>query len=238
VSVFALLALVFGVLSFLVYLTLWFTFISVLGIIFALCGVVSIYRSEGTLIGMFLARFGLCLSVVSLVSVSVFWVCYDYNLRYEANQFFGTWFKLVNQEDNIKNIPQLRTFLHPYWERQDVNAPEVWWKKQYENKYLHREIHGFIDNKTVRALLVLGGQMKIDLYKTDDVTISNEEQRVTNTYSVTYNDKHDNNSQKTFFVQISAKKTIQPKSQNHNKRVGWELESMPKFILPKEFSTK
>ncbi|MDR1923196.1 MAG: hypothetical protein LBQ66_02385, partial [Planctomycetaceae bacterium] len=39
VSVFALLALVFGVLSFLVYLTLWFTFISVLGIIFALCGV-------------------------------------------------------------------------------------------------------------------------------------------------------------------------------------------------------
>ncbi|MDR1479033.1 MAG: hypothetical protein LBJ00_08825 [Planctomycetaceae bacterium] len=233
-SVISLIAFLLGLASFLVFFTLWFTFICVLGVIFAVIGVVLIHRSEGTLTGLLFARLGLCLSTISFVGVSFFWVSYDYNLRYEADQFFNAWFKLFAQENNIENFPHIKTALSPYWERSDVENPETWWKKQYENKYLHRDIHSAADNKLLRTMLALGGDMKITFYKTLSVSISSEEERVTNIYTITFNDKNDNNTTKSFFIKINGeRKTHIDNSLNQKKRLtGWALSTLPEFIAP------
>ncbi|MDR1483741.1 MAG: hypothetical protein LBT09_02840 [Planctomycetaceae bacterium] len=235
-SVISLVAFLFGLLSFLVFLTLWFTFICVLGIFFAIIGIVLISRSDGTLIGMFFARLGLCLSIISLVAVSEFWIRYDYNLRYEADQFFQAWFALFTQENNLDNFPHIKTATSPYWERKDTNDPETWWKKQYENKYAHRDIHSAVDNKLIRTMLALGGSMNIAFYKTIDVTIASEEIRVTNIYSITFKDKNDNNTTKSFFVKISGERITHVDNNLNRKKktTGWRLSTFPEFILPAE----
>ncbi|MDR2344906.1 MAG: hypothetical protein LBE18_02465 [Planctomycetaceae bacterium] len=235
-SIIALIAFLFGAASFLVFFTLWFTFLCVLGIIFAVAGIVSISRSDGTLIGLSLARLGFGLSIISLVAVLVFWERYDYNLRYEADQFFQAWFALFVKENSIGNIPHIKSATSPYWERKDTNDPETWWKKQYENKYLHRDIHAAIDNKLLRTMLALGKDMKISFYKTLNVYITGEEEKVINVYVITFNDKNDNNKTKSFFIKISADRRIHiDNSLNQKKKfVGWSLSSLPEFFLPDE----
>ncbi|MDR2643319.1 MAG: hypothetical protein LBC74_11060 [Planctomycetaceae bacterium] len=236
-SVISLLAFLFGLLSFLVFLTLWFTFICVLGIFFAVISIVLISRSDGTLIGMNFARLGLCLSIISIVAVSVFWIRYDYNLRYEADQFFKAWFALFTQDNNVNNFPHIKSAASPYWERKDTDKPEVWWKKQYDNKYLHRDVHAAVDNKLIRVMLALGKDMNIYFYKTFDVTIASENETVTNIYIITFKDKNDNNTTKSFFVKISGERIIQiDNNLNQKKKLsGWKLTTFPEFILPEEF---
>ncbi|MDR2172043.1 MAG: hypothetical protein LBP59_18005 [Planctomycetaceae bacterium] len=236
-SIISLIAFLLGLGSFFVFLTLWFTFIGVLGIIFSLIGILLISRSDGTLTGLLFARFGLCLSVISLVSVFVFWSYYDYNMRYEADQFCQAWFNLFTQENNFDNIPLIKTATSVYWERKDTNNAETWWKKQYENKYSHKDIHTLADNKLFRTMLALGAEMKLTLYKTQNVYISNEEQRVTNIYAITFKDKNDNNATKSFFIKISAdRKTQIDNNLNQKKKLtGWSLSGFPEFILPDEF---
>jgi Zn-dependent protease with chaperone function len=237
VSVVSLLAFLFGVISFLVFLTFWFSFICVLGIIFSLISIVLISRSEGSLTGIWFARLGFCLSIISLVAVSVFWICYDYNLRYEADQFCRAWFELFQQENNLENIPLIKTATVPYWERKDVNEPETWWKKQYENKYSHRDIHAVIDNKLFRVMLVLGKDMNISFYKTVDVYIYNDEEKVTNIYAITYKDKNENDATKSFFIKIIAERKTQIENNlnQKKKRIGWTISTLPEFTVPDEF---
>jgi hypothetical protein len=238
-SIISLIAFLFGLLSFLSFFTLWFTFICILGIIFSVVGIVLISRSDGVLTGLSFARLGLCLSIISLVAVSVFWTRYDYNLRYEADQFCQTWFDLFTQENNINNFPHIKNATATYWERQDINDPETWWKKQYENKYLHRDIHSTIDNKLIRILLALGNNMNISFYKTLNVTITREEEIVTNIYSITFNDKNDNNTTKSFFIKINAERIIHTENNlnQKKKKSGWKLSNFPTFIVPDEHKT-
>jgi hypothetical protein len=238
-SVISLIAFLLGLSSFLVFFTLWFAFICVLGVISAVVGIVLINRSEGTLTGLLFARLGLCLSTISLVGVLVFWAGYDYKLRYEADMFFKAWFKLFAQENNIDNLPQIKTATSPYWERNDIDNPETWWKKQYENKYLHRDIHAVADNKLLRTMLALGGDMKISFYKTLNVNISSEEEKVTNIYAITFNDKNDNNKTKSFFIKINGERKVHIDNKlNQKKRLtGWILSTLPEFTVPDELKS-
>jgi hypothetical protein len=236
-SVISLIAFLFGAASFLVFFTFWFSFICVLGIIFSLIGIALISRSDGALTGIGFARLGFCLSIISLVAVSVFWIRYDYSLRYEADQFCRVWFELFQQENNFNNIPYIKTATAPYWERKDLESQETWWKKQYENKYSHRDIHSVIDNKLFRTMLALGKDMNISLYKTIDVYIYNEEEKVTNIYAITFNDKNDNNAKKSFFIKIIAERKTQIDNNlnQKKKKVGWSISTLPEFTVPDEF---
>ena len=127
ISVLALIAFFFGLVSFFVFFTLWLSFLGILGTLFGILAVTHIRRSEGILTGLALAYLALVLSVMSLVAVSVMWPVYHYSVRQESDKFFRIWFaalaeKLVdNDEHPIKgNIPLARGLSSVYWERPSI----------------------------------------------------------------------------------------------------------------------
>ncbi|MDR0609149.1 MAG: hypothetical protein LBG58_03490 [Planctomycetaceae bacterium] len=224
-SVPALLAALFGVTSFLVFMTPWFFFLSILGILFSFIAIWSIGKAEGSLTGLRFAQFGLCSSIVSLTAVAILWPTYHYGVRCEADRFFRIWFDALGQN----NIPLAKGLTSPYWERPASDKPEEWWKKQYENNFLHKSIHTYTENKLIRVLLALGDKAKVSYYKTLSVTTGEEKDTVVTLYAVSF--QNDNGKTETFFVKMTGKRSF---PSGDIKSAGWALEGIPTFVVPDE----
>lgn len=216
----ALVAFFFGILSFVIYFSVWFFFVAVIGIVLALVAVWSIRRSEGLLFGTGLAQCGLALSILSLVSVSVMWPYYLYELRLEGNQFFRIWFDAL--QDN--NIPLAKGMSSPYWERPSIDDEEAWWKSQYADKWKHRSIHGYTDNKLVRTLLALGTKADITYYKTLASSVGDGKDTVVSVYAVTYTSE--SGEKETFFIKMTGVRRFPTKD---IKNAGWALDPFPEL---------
>jgi hypothetical protein len=227
-SIPALLAAMFGVASFLIFMTPWFFFISVLGMFFSFIAIRSIRKAEGSLIGLRFAHFGLCSSIVSLTAVAILWPTYQYGVRLEADRFFRVWFDALRNN----NIPLAKELTFPYWERPDSDKPEEWWKKQYENNFLHQSIHSYTDNKLIRVLLALGDKAKVSYYKTLVVTTSDARDTVVTVYAVSF--PNDNGQTETFFVKMIGKRLF---PSGDIKSAGWALVGVPTLIVPDELKT-
>ncbi|MDR2440737.1 MAG: hypothetical protein LBE12_15350 [Planctomycetaceae bacterium] len=227
-SIPALLAAIFGITSFLVFMTPWFFFLSVFGILLAFFAIGSIGRAEGGLTGLRFAQLGLCSSIVSLTAVVILWPSYQYGVRLEADRFFRIWFDALQHN----NIPLAKGLASPYWERPASDKPEEWWKKQYENNFLHKSIHSYTENKLIRVLLALGGKAKVSYYKTLSVTTSDEQDTVVTLYAVSF--PNNNNETETFFVKMTGKRSF---PNGDIKSAGWTLEGMPTIIVPDELKS-
>ena len=225
-SVLALISLLFGIGSFMVFLSTWFFFIGLIGILIALLAVCLIRRSEGTVTGIGTAHLGLCLSLVSLVSTAVLWPCYHYGLQKEADRFFRIWFQAA-QDDNI---PLAKGLTSLYWERPGVEDPEKWWKDQYENRFAHRAIHSYVENRLMRTMFAYGKNAKISYFKTLDVSTEGEKDSVVTVYAVTV--LSEKGKPETFFVKMSGERIL-PKGDV--KSAGWKLAKEPEFYLPPEY---
>jgi hypothetical protein len=228
-SVPALLSTVFGLMSLLAFITPWFSFFGILGIVFALWAIAAISKAEGSLTGLLFARIGLSGSVITLVAVAVLWPSYQYGVRFEANQFFRIWFEALRQN----NIPLAKGLNSFYWERPETDKPEEWWQKQYENNFTHRSIHSFVDSKLVRVLLALGDKADVSYYKTIFVTTSDNKDFVVILYAVSY--PTGDGKTETFFVKMVGKREF---PRGDVKSAGWVLDGYPAFIVPDEFNDK
>ncbi|MDR3198257.1 MAG: hypothetical protein LBU34_10365 [Planctomycetaceae bacterium] len=227
-SIPALLAAIFGAASFLVFMTPWFFFLSVLGILFAFIAISTIGKAEGGLTGLRFAQFGLCSSIVSLTAVVVLWPSYQYGVRVEADRFFRIWFDALQHN----NIPLAKGLTSPYWERPASDKPEEWWKNQYENNFLHKSVHSYMENKLIRVLLALGGKAKVSYYKTLSVTTGEDKDTVVAVYAVNF--PNDNGETETFFVRMTGKRSF---PNGDIKSAGWALEGFPAVTVPDELKS-
>jgi hypothetical protein len=225
-SVTALVALFIGVLSFVIYFSVWFFFIAVIGIVLALIAVWSIRRSEGLLFGRGLAHCGLALSIIALVSVSVLWPYYLYELRLEGNRFFRIWLTALQEN----NLPLAKGMSSPYWERPSIDDEESWWKSQYADKWKHKSIHGYTDNKLVRTLLALGTKAEITYCKTLASVVGDGKDTVVSVYAVTY--LSESGEKETFFLRMTGVRQYPTKD---IKNAGWSLDPFPEFYVPDEY---
>ena len=224
----ALVAAFFGIGAFLVYFTPWFFFLGGIAILLGLFALWAIHSAEGLLTGKFLAYFGIGSAIVALVSVTVFWGAYQYGVRREADQFFRLWFASVLQGD----VPQAKEYRSIYSHRSKVANAEDWWKTQYEDKYAHRAIHSYVEDKLFRVLLALGDQARVSYYKTETVVSERESDTVVSVYAVTFPGEF--GGTETFFVKIGGKR-MYPKESMNFRAAGWRLDGTPAFYLPEEF---
>ena len=227
-SVPSLLAALFGAGTFFVYFSPWFFFVGVIAILLSLAALWTIRNGEGTLTGTPLAYFGLCCGIVAIVSLIVFWSAYQYGVRREADQFFRLWFSTVQQGD----IPKAKELRAIYAHRSRAASAEEWWAAQYENKYTHRSVHDYVDNKLLRVLMALGDEATVSYYKTLSIVSGRENDTVVSVYAVTFPGA--SGMPETFFVRISGKRLYPDAGQNF-KAAGWHIESLPAFYLPDEF---
>ena len=224
----ALISAFFGLGTFLVYFTPWFFFLGVFAVLFGIFALWAIRNAEGILTGTSLAYFGLCSTVVALVSIIVFWASYQYGVRREADQFFRLWFVAVQQG----NIPRAKEYQTLYAHRSKATDAEEWWNKQYEDNNNHRDVHQYVENKLIRALMSLGDKAKISYYKTLDVVSESEVDAVVSVYAVSF--LTESGKTKTFFVRIAGNRRY-PAASTNFKAAGWYLADMPTFYLPEEF---
>ena len=227
-SVSALLSVFFGLGTFLVYFTPWFFFLGIIAILLSLLALWAIRNADGGLTGTSLAYVGLCSATVALVSIAVFWAVYQRGIRQEADQFFRLWFVAVQQG----NIPQAKEYQSIYAKRSKAENAKQWWKAQYENKYAHRAVHLYVEDKLVRTLMTLGDKAKVSYYKTLYERSEQEKDTVVSVYAVSFPAESGNTE--TFFVRISGKRIFPSDSQGFT-AAGWHLEGSPAFYLPDEF---
>ena len=224
----ALVSACFGLGTFLVYFTPWFFFLGVVAILLSLFALWAIHNAEGLLTGTSLAYFGLGSAIIALVSVSVFWATYQYGVRREADQFFRLWFASVQQGD----IPQSKEYRSIYSHRSKAANADEWWKTQYEDKYKHKAVHQYVEDKLIRVLLALGDKAKVSYYKTIGVYSEREWDTVALVYAVSFPTEW--NTTETFFVRIGGKRMYPSKSTNF-RAAGWRIDGEPAFYLPDEF---
>ncbi|MDR3111333.1 MAG: hypothetical protein LBU65_16815 [Planctomycetaceae bacterium] len=229
VSIIAIIAFIFGLLSFLISLTVWLVPLGVVGIIISLIAIFRIRNSDGLLAGSWFAQLGLCFCVITTVAMSVYMPYYQYRVRCEADLFFRSWFDTVCGE----NLPVALNYTSPFWNRKpDPHDTIDWWTKLPENKGLHNAMQNFVKNKLVRTLMALGDNAAISYYATERVYTAPDSDTVTIVYAVTFKPE-DSQSPETFFVRMTGKRTIN--SADH-KTVGWNLESIPNDVfVPEEF---
>lgn len=224
----AVVALFPGIASFLVFFSVWFAFLGVLGIILALVAILSIRRSEGTLTGLGFAQSALALSLTSFIAVLLFWPMYHYGIQREADQFFRIWFTALKNDD----IPLAKGLSLPYWSRPGTENPEKWWTEHYENRFAHRDLHHYTDNQLVRTLIALGNKAQISFYKTLTVATEDDKDTVVNLYAVTYPVAH---GKETFFVKMVGERKFPT---GDVKSAGWSLTKLPELTVPTEWKEK
>lgn len=231
----AVVALFFGIASFLVFFTFWFFFVSLIGIILASAAIFMIGRSEGSLTGLLPAQFGLALSIISLVAVSIMWPSYQYGLRLEADRFFRIWLDtVIDPEIPLdKKVAVLRGLTSHYWARPSTEDVEKWWKDLYENKYAHRDIHQYVEDDVLRTLLALGDRAKISYYKNRAVSSESDKDIVVSRYAVTY--QTESGTPETFFIEMTGERSF-PASDV--KSAGWKLAKSPALVVPEEFKSR
>ena len=225
----ALLATLFGLGAFFIYFTFWFFFLGVIAILLGLIALWIIRNGEGTLTGTPLAYFGLCCGFVALVSVAVFWATYQYGVRQEADQFFRLWFAAVQQGD----IPRAKEFRAIYSHRSRAAGVEEWWEEQYGNKFTHRDLHMYVEDKLIRVLMALGDKATVSYYETLSVVSERDNDTVVSVYAVTFPAQYGGNE--TFFVRIGGKR-MYPTDLSDFKAAGWRIEGAPAFYLPDKFT--
>ncbi|MDR3183191.1 MAG: DUF4190 domain-containing protein [Planctomycetaceae bacterium] len=224
VSILAVVSLFCGIVSVLLFFSLWFTLFPVLALIFALFALWAIRNAEGGLTGKGFAYTAIALSVLSVVFVTVFWQTYIVILNRQSDRLFRDFFAaaLDNDTQQMMDCFTLST------ERKKLDA-ETWWQERYAKNGTHYGLHNFADNKTVRTLAALGKKAKITYYRTPALAVGDENDTVVKYYAVTYTGAA--GTPETFFVKMSGIRLYDKKAGAY----GWRISAYPEFIVPEEY---
>jgi energy-coupling factor transporter transmembrane protein EcfT len=227
-SVPAIFSAVFGLGTFLVFFSPWFFFMGVTALLLSFSALWTISRSGGNVAGRTFAFFGLGSALTAVVAAAVFWACYQYAVRSEADKFFRLWFAAVRQQ----NLPAAKEFQRFYPYRSKAGDAESWWKEQYADRNAHYAVHQFAENKLLRVLLALGSKAQVTYYKMSGFHSTGDDDTVSVVYAVTFPSAA--GGAETFFVKMTGKRLYPPASANFT-AAAWRLEGTPEIYVPEEF---
>ncbi|GHT12513.1 hypothetical protein FACS1894170_07430 [Planctomycetales bacterium] len=221
-SVLAFIACLFGILSMLVFISVWFAFIGVIGIILAAAALLTIRHADGALSGQGAAYTGLLLPVLCFMAVTIFWSGYYWMLNYQSDKLFRSFFVAALNND----VPTMKNYLLMPYSRSKLDDA-AWWKEQYAAHSLHASVHKFVENKLARTLAALGtDKAKVTYYRTQSIVLEDDRESVVKYYAVTYSGT--SSLPETFFVKISAVRQYDKR----NRQYGWYLSGFPEFVFP------
>lgn len=220
ISVFAVVAIVFNLLSISVFLSPAFTIFSILAGICSLLAIWLIQKSDGAIFGMALAKTSFFLSVMTIVAVGVFWQYYHYTVRENAKQFAQMWLEAVKEN----NMPLALEMQKSHWSRYLPENPNDWWDAQIKQPRSHEILHATLKNQFLKTLILLGDKAEVSYYKTLGLVYDKTEYDLTLQYAITY--PNESGEKETFFVALPLKML------HHDKdgAVSWSLSSLPNDV--------
>ena len=237
-SLLAILALLCGVVSLTAFMYSYCVFIAIGGILLSLWAYFHVKRSQGALLGSKAALWGLSLSIIAIVGVSVLWSYYQYTVRTEANRFLRIWFDAVKS----KNIRLVMEMKNPTWSRKLDSDLTDWWKSKLTHKgETDREFVDIfitsINDPCLKTLWALGDRADITYYKTINNFYHDSKDSLVMIYAVTVAKPDDVNDRETFFIKLGAERTRNPRDTT---QLGWAITSFPSLFkeLPEELKGK
>lgn len=228
VSIPAVLTLVGGFFSTLVFFSPVFLFIPCCAFLLAVWSLWSIRRSDGMLTGERLAWAGLFLLIVPPVATTVNGMIYRAQLVGQAKSFFRSVFDDVRQGDLVA----VRQSMSPYFSRSTELTENAFWKTQMGEDEMHERFHAdFLMNPTLLTLITLGERATYSYYKTTSVIAapSLDTDRVAMVFAVTYSNSE--GKKETFFIPVVGVRS----HDKEKKRVGWGRDEFGTSALPADF---
>lgn len=228
VSVPAVLAMIGGVFSVLVFFSPVFLFIPCCTFPLALWALWSISRSDGMLTGVRFARIGLFLLIFSPTAALVNDIVYQTQLLRQAKTYFRSVFDDIQHGDLLA----VRQSMLPYFARPTDLTEAAYWKSQMGKEEDHELFHSdFLSNPTLLTLYTLGERAKYSYYKTESIIAAPNfgTDRVKMVFAVTYPGKDGGNE--TFFIPVVAIRT----HDTEKKRAGWGRQKFEFAPLPADY---
>jgi len=196
-SVMAVVALLFGLLSFTALLTPMLWAVAFLGIIVSIAAWIQIHRFDPPLTGRTAALIGLILCLFSSAAAPSQWYVHRVLLVQEAQRVAQLFFDFLKQDQPHK-AHQLSLAA-----RQRSPLDENLWAKYAPGTDARRDLEGFLERREVRAIMLLSKDPRttIRLFDIEGVWREDDEERVALSYAITYFDS--SNKKRTFFVNLA-----------------------------------
>jgi hypothetical protein len=186
-------ALIFGLLSPLVWFEPVFLPAPLLGVAFGVWALRRIKKSDPSVVGRKGAILGIALSVLSGVGVITNWFVYRQMVCTEAQQAGETWLR-----DLLEGQPQKAHQLTLFLEQRSPSNDRLW--DVYRNDpTLRQNLEGFVGAPLVRTLLALGPRAYARFYEVAGQDNEDIGDSITLYYAITYDDAGD---RKSFFVRL------------------------------------
>jgi len=243
-SVVALLAMLFGMLSPTVLISWGFVFIPIIALVLAIWSLLAIQKSDGMLFGKTLAYLGIAVAVSVVVFNVSLWQTYQRRIVHEslaaADAYFAMFAEAKKDPENALMI--LSDAKRPYWQRRGKAAIRSAWEALDKDEFAQEDMQGVVNDQCFRTLLALGDKAKASFYKVKSYyyNSSNSTDYVTLTYAITY--PNSENKPETFFVNLTMQRFHDEDSttvaNKKTKRGGWAVSSCKGPILPVEFGGK
>ncbi|MDO5554035.1 MAG: hypothetical protein Q4G68_09745 [Planctomycetia bacterium] len=201
ISVLAILCLLGGLLSFLLYFSVYFCFVPVATFLLALLTLYRIKRSEGILVGAWMAWAGIFLLLIPCVAVPVQTSVFRARLCADSCEYLQTWFRMA-KEGNYEKIRQMQHV--PHFVQSKMSSVN-YWKQFTREEESHAAMHSFLKNKLLLTLATLGDRAEIAPYRIDAAYHTSSSDKVLSTWSVTY--PNEAGQKETFFLRIDSNRT-------------------------------
>ena len=230
VAVDAILALVFGLLSLLIFvdpLNFFFVALSPITLVLSLWSYWRIRRSNGALSGASLALAGLFFSLFVLLAVKI-----EMQITLDQTKRQGRQFGLlVLEQAKQGNALALSLMRIPHMNRPTIHDEVSYWNSQITNEDAHAALHSeLLDHPTFLTLEALGDKAEISYLKTDIVMHSTNtgEDRVIMRFAVTYPNQE--GKKESFLILLVAQRITDTGISS----TGWSWQTVSKVPISKD----
>ncbi len=221
-SVWAIVATVFGALSFFSLLNLGFLAFSIFAAFAAIFSLATIARSGGELTGRGFASVGLGFALAGAIAGPIRAETYKAEFNRQADAFCKLWFDAIKRGDYLA----ARQMENPYWRRVPTidREEEVNYLKQFlGEEEVHYGFHSFMTNPTLLSIGALGDRVKPTFYQTKGVLIGSTIEATDRVYALTVEPAPGSSEPKqTFFVTLHVGRSYR-ETEEGERNVGWTI---------------
>lgn len=193
----ALLALICGFFSFLLFLSYNFYFLPALSLILVIVSFLMIKKSGGKMVGKTMALLALFFLIVPSVAVPVMKQTYQRNFINDAKKYADFWFSFAKKGD----FQRIKILEHSAHIAKSSSNPAKYWMQYVGDEEMHEKLHRFLTNDLLLTLAALGDKAKITYYKTVFVGYGRDDEAIRMIYAVTV--PSDQGEKETFFVGLN-----------------------------------
>lgn len=221
-SIWAIVAVVIGVLSLLAFMHIAFSIFSIIAGLFAVLAFIAVGKSGGEISGRSFACIALALSLITFIGGSLRRDVYRMEFERQAAEFCDVWFEAAKKGD----VCQLRQMTNPHWNRATVLTPQdevnYFVRDMAGDEEPHHGAHSFLANPTLLTLHALGDRARHSYYATTATLLTANTESTERVYAVTREpDPNDPESKKqTFFIRLVCNR-VSAETEEGEKLVGW-----------------